>query len=55
MSGEMGFGPLEENETTVGAMTSFHASLKKMVAVGLLKKKFDLALYYEPLHTNYVQ
>lgn len=39
MSGEMGFGPLEENETTVGAMTSFHASLKKMVAVGLLKKK----------------
>lgn len=45
MSGEMGFGPLEENETTVGAMTSFHASLKKMVAVGLLKKKKLISRY----------
>lgn len=37
MSGEMGLGPLEENETTVGAMASFHASVKKMVAMGFLK------------------
>lgn len=40
MSGEMGLGPLEENETTIGAMTSFHASLKKIVAVGFLKRKY---------------
>lgn len=37
MSGEMGLGPLEENETTSGAMASFHASVKKMVAMGFLK------------------
>lgn len=39
MSGVTGLGPLEENETTTGAAASFHASLKKMVAVGLLELK----------------
>lgn len=35
MSGLMALGPLEENET-FGAITFFQASVKNMVAVGLL-------------------
>jgi hypothetical protein len=34
----MGLGPLDEIETTVGAMTSFTGSVIKMVAVGVLGK-----------------
>lgn len=41
MSGLMGLGPLEENEATVGAMASFHASLTNMVATGLLREASD--------------
>lgn len=38
MSGVIGLGPLEENETTVGAMTSFQASPTRIVAIGYLNK-----------------
>lgn len=37
MSGVMGFGPREENETTLGAMTSFQVSPTRIVAIGFLK------------------
>ena len=40
MSGVIGLGPLEENETTLGAMTSFQVSLSGIVAIGSLKKGF---------------
>jgi hypothetical protein len=33
MSGVMGLGPLEENDTTYGAMTSFHVSPTRMSGV----------------------
>ena len=38
MSGVIGLGPLEENETTLGAMTSFQVSLNRIVAKGFLNK-----------------
>ncbi|KAK1589220.1 hypothetical protein Q3G72_031671 [Acer saccharum] len=34
----MGLGPLEENDTTLGAMTSFQVSPARIVAIGFLKK-----------------
>lgn len=37
MSGVIGLGPLEEKETTVGAMTSV-VSVERIVAVGYLEK-----------------
>lgn len=43
MSGVRGFGPLEEKETTVGAVTSLNSSLTKIVAVGFLQSlKYDI-------------
>lgn len=38
MSGVIGFGPLEENDTTEGAMASTQASPTSIVAIGFLKK-----------------
>jgi hypothetical protein len=38
ISGVKGLGPLEENDITYGAMTSFHASLTRIVAIGFLTK-----------------
>lgn len=38
MSGAIGLGPLEEKETTVGAMTSVVVSVERIVAVGYLEK-----------------
>lgn len=38
MSGVIGLGPLEEKETTVGAMTSVVVSVERIVAVGYLEK-----------------
>lgn len=37
MSGLIGLGPLEEKETTIGAMISFGDSETRIVAIGLLK------------------
>ena len=37
MSGEMGFGPLEENDATSGAETSLNVSATKIVASGFLQ------------------
>lgn len=34
----MGLGPLEENDTTLGAMISFQVSPARIVAIGFLKK-----------------
>ena len=39
MSLVMGFGPLDENETTNGAESSFSSVLFSIVAVGFLYKK----------------
>ena len=39
ISGLIGLGPLEEKETTVGAMTSVVVSVERIVAVGYLGKK----------------
>lgn len=38
LSGVIGLGPLEEKETTVGAMTSVVVSVERIVAVGYLEK-----------------
>ena len=38
ISGEMGLGPLDEKEATMGAITSFLVSPTKIVAIGFLKK-----------------
>lgn len=37
MSGLIALGPLEENETTLGAIASFQVSPTRMVATGYLK------------------
>ena len=42
ISGLIGLGPLEEKETTVGAMTSVVVSVERIVAVGYLGKKKKL-------------
>lgn len=38
ISGLMGFGPLPEKETTVGAITSLSVSVERIVAVGVLQR-----------------
>lgn len=40
MSPVMGLGPLEENDTTEGAMGSYQVSPYRMVAIGFLQR-FD--------------
>lgn len=36
MSGEIGFGPLEEKEATIGAEMSLYSSATKIMATGIL-------------------
>ena len=52
MSGLMGLGPLEENETTRGAITSFGVSLTRIVAIGRLKKVQFVVLIKTEIHIN---
>ena len=46
MSGAIGLGPLDENDATLGAMTSFHVSPTRIVAIGNLSRVQSISLGY---------
>lgn len=52
----MGFGPLDENAVTRGAMTSLNASVCNIVAIGVLENKSkELKGHFNNVTTNYIK
>lgn len=54
MSGLIGLGPLEEKETTIGAMTSSGVSDTRIVAIGALNIEMFGLFYLKFNRTSFV-